>query len=177
MRTSLDHLFEIGPPFLTIGPGEVDRHRWNVGHFYARPDRTDCVRRVRGNKMRTTQALMNEFAAAFQFFAGFGENWNALEECLDYLDEWLPADGYIVVVENAEDVLGEEPQYLSALLCTLDRAGRWWSEPVEGNGRFDRPARPFHVLLHFGSSPSAMSSRQAMVTSDAAGGVPVRVLD
>ncbi len=37
--------------------------------------------------------------------------------------EWLRADGYIVVVENAEDVLGEEPQYLSALLCTLDRAG------------------------------------------------------
>lgn len=120
---------------------------------------------------------MDEFAAAFQFFAGFGGNWNALEECLDYLDEWLPADGYIMVVEDAEDVLGAEPQHLSALLCTLDAVGRWWSEPVEGNGRFDRPARPFHVLLNFGSRAHAMSARQAMVRCAAACGVPVCVLD
>jgi hypothetical protein len=99
--------------------------------------------------MRTTEALMNEFGAALQLFEGFGENWYALEECLGYLDEWLPADAYILTVEHADELLREEqPKQLASFLKVLDSVGEYWSNPVANNDRFDRDAVPFHVLLN-----------------------------
>jgi hypothetical protein len=101
---------------------------------------------------------MDEFGAALQFFEGFGENWTALGECLNYLDEWLPAHAYILVVEAAEELLLDEQQdQLIALLKTLHDAGEWWSTPITDNGRFNRSSTPFHVLLNVGENdPSAI---------------------
>ena len=68
---------------------------------------------------------MNEFGAAFQFFYGFGENWLALNECLCYLDEWLPAEAYVIVVDHAEEVFRDETDLeIHALLDTLHEVGR-----------------------------------------------------
>lgn len=92
---------------------------------------------------------MDEFGAAFQFFEGFGENWYALEDCLECLDEWLPADSYILIVECAEEMLCEEiPEELTLFLITMDRVGKSWSKSIEDNGRFNRKSIPFHALLH-----------------------------
>lgn len=91
---------------------------------------------------------MNEFGAAFQLFEGFGENWYALEDCLGCLDEWLPAEAYVLVVEHAEEVLQEEePRQMAAFLKTLNEAAESWAKSVEEDGRFDRGPIPFHVLL------------------------------
>ena len=91
---------------------------------------------------------MDEFAAALQFFEGFGENWDALEELLDYMDEWLPADAYILLIERAENLLVDEDEdCIEVLLRVLQRVGEWWSRPIEDNDRFNRPARPFHCLF------------------------------
>ena len=123
--------------------------------------------------MRTTPDLMNEFAAALQFFDGFGENWHALEECLTYLDEWLPADAYILVIENADELLrDEEPQQLMALLKTLHQAGDSWAQPIADNGRFDRKGIPFHVLLNV--SDGASSAGERITASAREANVPFR---
>lgn len=149
MRTSHTFLFQTEGPWITIGTGEAERRDFIPPVFYSMPGQTGCVRLLRGWKMKTRQALMDEFAAAFQFFEGFGENWLALGDCLSYLDEWLPADGYVVVIERTEDLLGEEEDEQSvALLKTLDDAGKWWSQAITDNGRHNRPAIPFHALLH-----------------------------
>ena len=92
---------------------------------------------------------MDEFGAALQFFQGFGENWWALSDCLSRLDEWLPAAAYVLVVEQAEDVLADQSDQLIWLLKTLDETGTSWSRPVTDGDIFDRPAIPFHTLLHF----------------------------
>ena len=105
MKTTLDYLFSVEPPWIYVGSGEPERRKWNPSDFYSREGTNACVRRLRGKKMRTKGGLMDEFAASLQFFDGFGENWHALSECLAYLDEWLPADAYILVVEGAEEVL------------------------------------------------------------------------
>src|ERR1051326_1670912 len=69
------------------------------------PEKTAIVmRRIRGHKAKTTAALFDEMAAALQFPSYFGENWNALDECLNDL-EWLPGDAYVLVFERSPEVL------------------------------------------------------------------------
>jgi barstar (barnase inhibitor) len=45
--------------------------------------------------------LLRELARVFRFPDYFGENWDALDECLRDL-EWLPARGYVLRVHGAE---------------------------------------------------------------------------
>jgi hypothetical protein len=146
--TQLEFLFQAEPPWVFVGVGETERLPWVPSVFYSRPGLDVCVRKLRGWKMRTVASLMNEFGAALQLFDGFGENWYALEECLSYLDEWLPAAAYVLVVEGAEHLLADDPSGLSALLLTLNGAGESWSRAIADGDRFDRPPRPFHVLLN-----------------------------
>ena len=171
VRTRLDDLFRVGSPYIQVGLGEPERRPWIPSVFYARDGMEVCVRQVRGWKMRSTPALMTEFGAALQFFVGFGENWHALEECLSDLDEWLPADAYVLVVERAEEVLADELGALPALLTTLDRAGSFWSHPIRDNGRFNRPAIPFHVLLHLSDAAKEQAARFVEAARDGAAGL------
>lgn len=173
-QTALDFLFRIEPPWIYVGPGESERLTRISPFFYSREDRSVCVRRLRGHKMRTYDALMNEFAAALQFFDGFGENWPALEECLAYLDEWLPADAYVLVVERSEELLKDEGrQALATFLKIAHRTGGFWAQPIADGDRFDRPARPFHVLLHL--SPGASVADTDIVKTAREAGIPVRM--
>lgn len=173
MRTTLDHLFLAEPPWIHLGPGETERKNWLPPSFYSREGMNVCVRQLRGKKMRATRGLMDEFGAALQFFSEFGENWRALGECLEYLDEWLPADAYVLVIEDAQEVLiDEQPSQLSALLRTLHDVGNWWATPVTDNGRFSRGAVPFHVLLCTRATAPSEVERLANCAQEE--GVPVR---
>jgi hypothetical protein len=173
LRTSLSYLFSVEPPWIYIGVGEAARVNWFPAFFYSRANITTCVRRLRGNKMRTTPALMDEFAAAWQFFEGFGNNWYALRECLEYVDEWLPAAAYILVIEKAEEVLAdEEPDQTVALLKTLSEIGDWWANPIEGNDRFNRGSVPFHTLLHLSSNSGGTTGR--LLSAAQISNIPIR---
>ncbi len=173
MNTTLDYIVGIEAPWMYVGFGEPERKKWIPSHYYSRADVNVCVRRLRGKKMRTKAALMNEFAASLQFLDGFGENWDALGECLEYLDEWLPADAYVLVVEGAEELLrDEQPDQMVALLKTLHDAGEWWSKPITDNDRFNRSGIPFHVLLNVGENEPSAIDRIARIAGEA--NVPVR---
>lgn len=174
MNTKLDYLFRVEPPWVYVGTGEPEREKWIPPFFYSREGLNVCVRVLRGKKMRTTPDLMDEFGASLQFFGGFGENWYALEECLDYLDEWLPADAYVLVIEGAEELLRDEsPEQMAALLITLKNAGDWWSKPITDNDRFNRSAIPFHVLFNVGEKESSAMNRIVHIAAEA--NVPVRM--
>jgi RNAse (barnase) inhibitor barstar len=61
--------------------------------------------------MRTVNSLFDEIAASFQFPWYFGENWDALDECLNDL-AWLPARSYLLGIMDASQVLSEEEHEL-----------------------------------------------------------------
>jgi RNAse (barnase) inhibitor barstar len=108
---------------------------------------TTC-RVLRGAKMRTEPALFDELAAALQFPDYFGENWAAVDECLTDL-EWLPGNGYLLLLADADQVLADEPaDRFDLLLRVLERAAQEWARPVERGEDWDRAAVPFHVVLH-----------------------------
>jgi len=107
-----------------------------------------AVRVVRGTKMRTLAALFDEMAAALQFPDYFGENWDALDECLADLS-WLPAAGYVLLIRESTTVLSQEdPMQLPTFVSVLANAANQWSEPVEQGEAWDRPGKPFHIVLH-----------------------------
>jgi hypothetical protein len=104
---------------------------------------------------------MDEFSAALQFPHYFGENWSALEESLSEMD-WLRAGtGIVVMIRDALDTLAEEAaDELATLVGTLAHAAQEYSKPVDLGEWWDRPALPFHVVLHTIGSDQAELARR-----------------
>lgn len=107
------------------------------------PASGEVVRVLRGDKMTTDPKLFDEIAAALQFPSYFGENWNALRDCLGDL-EWLPAERYVLVVTEVDAMLAHAPELLEHLVVTLHGVAEEWAQ------RANRPLpepRAFHVVL------------------------------
>jgi hypothetical protein len=116
--------------------------------------------RVRGRKMRTVDDLFDEMAAALQFPDYFGENWPAFDECLSDLD-WLPrAVGIVVLIDDPLAVLSDEPDDLPALIRAFVSAMETFAKPVTLGEWWDRPALPFHVVLHCQEDEVAETTRR-----------------
>ncbi|MFI6428756.1 barstar family protein [Rhodococcus oryzae] len=92
---------------------------------YALSERGYTVRVVRAPKMRTTDALFDEFAAALQFPYYFGANKDAFDECLRDADDWLgESPGLVLMIRDAADLLADEPGELG-----------WFVDAVEDGAR------------------------------------------
>ncbi len=99
------------------------------------------VARLQGASCRVTKDLLTTFAHALRFPDYYGHNWDALDECLTDLD-WLEARHIVLVIEGADQVLGEEPADREILLEILVTTAEAWAEA----GLPERPMS-FHVLL------------------------------
>jgi len=87
----------------------------------------EVIRVVRGNKSQTKQAFFNEVAAALQFPYYFGENWDAFNECMNDLRDWLPASSYLLIVSNADQLLSHETMgQVETLVKVLERSAHRW---------------------------------------------------
>ncbi len=71
--------------------------------------------------------LLRRIAAALEFPAGFGHNWDALNDCLRDLD-WLPASGYALLFANAGDLRAADEKEFEILLDVLDETAIDWAE-------------------------------------------------
>ena len=114
-------------------------------------DEGTVVRLVRGAKMRTFAAAYDELAAALQLPYYFGENLDALEECLTDL-EWLPGPRHLLLVRDADLLLADESDAdvaMSSLLTVLARAQSVIA-PTDGESPTDEWHRgaPISVILH-----------------------------
>jgi hypothetical protein len=119
-----------------------------------------AARIVRGAKSRTRADLFDEFAAALQFPYYFGENWHAFEDCLSDL-EWLWADGYVVVISHAVQLLAaERPEEFALFIELVGNVAHRWSEAIAPDGRTPQIPRAFHVVFHaLAADEAALSQR------------------
>jgi hypothetical protein len=106
--------------------------------------------------MRTVAGVFDEFAAGLEFPGYFGRNWDAFEECLSGLDDWLDlGSGLVLVIVDALEVLADETHRLAVLVSIIESARRTYSEPIVLSECWDRSAVPFHVLLQVSAADVA----------------------
>ena len=66
-------------------------------------------------------ALLAEIAEALEFPGDFGGNWDALADSLGDLS-WLPAPGYVLLLDHSADLRESAPEDFATLLEILDEA-------------------------------------------------------
>jgi hypothetical protein len=124
-------------PLFSIVPGEEDELDDLVRT--APQDPALVVRLLRGKRCTTPERLFQECAAALQFPAYFGENWDAFEECLSDL-EWLPSGGLVLFITQSDRLLEESTDDLRTLGDILRSAAADWKE--------SHPRAPYRIVLH-----------------------------
>lgn len=133
------------PPHLHLlvaSPNRAQDLAWSLARS---TDRRVVVRVIRGAKAATEGELFDEMSAALQFPYYFGENWNAIDECLTDL-EWLSGDSYVLFFTDSAQLLAQEPpSRLGLLWQVLGNAAAEWARPRHEGGA--RAARPFHVVF------------------------------
>lgn len=67
--------------------------------------------------------FLQRIAAALQFPAWFGHNWDALADCLADLS-WLPGRGHVLVLDHADDLRRAAPLDFATAQDILDEACR-----------------------------------------------------
>ena len=72
-------------------------------------------------------AVLSELARALGFPQWFGGNWDALADSLGDLS-WLPAPGYLLLVEHAGMWRDADGDGFATLLAILDEAAADWRE-------------------------------------------------
>ena len=72
-------------------------------------------------------AAQREIAEAFRFPEWYGDNLDALADCLCDLS-WLPSEGYVLLLEHAGDWREHDREHFDAVLDILNEASERWAE-------------------------------------------------
>ena len=71
--------------------------------------------------------LLERIAAALGFPDWFGDNWDALYDCLTDLS-WRQGPGWVLILENAHDLRQAAPEALDTALAIMADAAVAWDE-------------------------------------------------
>jgi RNAse (barnase) inhibitor barstar len=73
------------------------------------------------------QTAMGPIAEALSFPDWFGENLDALADCLNDLS-WLPSRGYLLLIEHSGDWRAQEPETFQSVLDILNESATRWAQ-------------------------------------------------
>lgn len=86
-----------------------------------------CCVRIELGGCRSKAAFLARVAAALEFPWWFGQNWDALADCLGDLD-WLPAEGYLLLLDDPSELRGAAPEDYAVAVEIFAEAAREWRE-------------------------------------------------
>lgn len=143
--TRINKLFKLGKPAFYITPLSASQFSILYRHLTSRKKEA-AIRIIRGKKSKTRFDFYNEIAAALQFPYYFGENGNALHDCINDL-EWLRADAYLLMVDDAHLFLRDSSAYtVRDFMNIFSDANIEWLTPNKWCPRNRQPT-PFHLLF------------------------------
>lgn len=90
--------------------------RLSIGYFVTSIDCTCC---------KTAKQFLHDVAIAFQFPPYYGENWDALEECLRDLS-WLKFRGVAIILYHYEALFEKEPELKEKICGVLHAVHDFW---------------------------------------------------
>ncbi|MFG1912407.1 barstar family protein [Kribbella sp. NPDC048928] len=96
--------------------------------------------------MRTVDDLFQQYVREFRLPEYFGWNWAAFDECMTDL-AWMPANGYLTVIDSADQVLADELDDRATSLRHLRGIGRYWSRAFALGPAWGRGEVAFHTVL------------------------------
>ena len=85
---------------------------------------------IDGKNITKKDQLLNHAATAFHFPNHFGQNWDALEECLTDL-EWIDGEGYLIYYDHIDGFLAAHPDQFETFVEILRDAVASWKEDGE----------------------------------------------
>lgn len=86
-----------------------------------------CCARIELAGCRSKAEFLARVADALEFPWWFGQNWDALADCLGDL-EWLPAEGYLLLLDDAADLQRAAPADYGVAVEVFAEAAREWRE-------------------------------------------------
>lgn len=83
---------------------------------------------LNGEELKNKKDLFTTFALVLEFPEYFGNNWDALTDCLRDL-EWLPTyKGYILIYKNPELFAWNAPSDFETFLEIVNTVSKYWSD-------------------------------------------------
>jgi RNAse (barnase) inhibitor barstar len=113
---TLSDLGAAGVYLLTDSPSSIESAAHE--HEYAMWQ-VDC------SGVATKEGLLRAIAETLAFPDWFGENWDALEDCLTDLS-WHDASGYVLVLENCGALSRTNPEVFETAMEIFDSAAEYW---------------------------------------------------
>lgn len=107
-----------------VGLGDLDKLAATAGRDELRVCRTDLA------GCRGKAELLRRLTASLELPPAFGNNWDALADCLRDLG-WLPAWGYVLLFDHADDLRQVAPADFDTLLGILDDATTFAAENTQ----------------------------------------------
>jgi RNAse (barnase) inhibitor barstar len=104
-----------------VGVNDLDRLAKTALKDELRVCRTDLA------GCRDKDDLLQRMAVSLELPASFGDNWDALADCLRDL-RWMPAWGYVLLFEHADELRSATEADFDILLGILDDAATFGSE-------------------------------------------------
>ena len=100
----------------------------NTDSLLAGAAAADCVvLRVDLAAARDKDDMLAAIARDLRFPEWFGQNWDALTDCL--LDMgWLPATAYLIILEHCDGIHGRAESDFVTLMQTFQNAAQTWRE-------------------------------------------------
>jgi RNAse (barnase) inhibitor barstar len=112
----------------------ADARQCGVYHLVRKPEELErtakeaglAVFRIDIGHTKSKKDFLAQVARALQFPDWFGENWDALNDCLTDLD-WLSTEtGYVLILENSEHFGARHPQEFEKAIAVFAAAAEYW---------------------------------------------------
>ncbi len=118
-------LLTVNAPSMHLAIGEENDFD-NTIYYSGQPPQNTVIRYLRGKRCMNDDKLFQEIAAALQFPWYFGNNWNALNECLRDLD-WLEGSSYLILISQVDKIFINDDEGFRLIIKFLNIASEEWA--------------------------------------------------
>ncbi|WP_378187393.1 barstar family protein [Aquimarina sp. W85] len=89
---------------------------------------------IDGNQCKSVKDFVVEIGRAFSFPDYYGENLDALNDCINDLD-WILKDNYILIINNFELFISDNKQDRKDMIDFLDEISEQWRLGPQAEGQ------------------------------------------